>query len=146
MRRIKGIALNNVGDDSLKLVRANRRYSFYIRSLLDDPTFDVRSITTTTTTTEKPKPRSNNNNNNNRRVLIGTGNRFIIFKGSVKQNNKVYKTFLPSRVAFLLLLHLHLYKSQTDVGSFPSSVVVYTESTKLFAGICSLVHIRYPTL
>ena len=88
MRRIKGIALNNVGDDSLKLVRANRRYSFYIRSLLDDPTFDVRSITTTTTTTEKPESRrsNNNNNNNNGRVFVGTGNRFIIFKGSGKNH------------------------------------------------------------
>uniref|UniRef100_A0A7M5X840 GH18 domain-containing protein n=1 Tax=Clytia hemisphaerica TaxID=252671 RepID=A0A7M5X840_9CNID len=49
--QIKGITLNDVGDDSLNLVRANKRYSYYIRMLLDDPKFDVLSITTTTTTT-----------------------------------------------------------------------------------------------
>ena len=45
IQRITGIALNDVGDDS----RANRRYSSYMRSLLDGPT-----TTTTTTTTKKP--------------------------------------------------------------------------------------------
>ena len=45
MRRITGIALNDVGDDSTSLSRANRQYSFYMRNLLDDPRFNVYSFT-----------------------------------------------------------------------------------------------------
>ena len=92
MRRIKGIVLNNVGDDSRSLVRANRHYSFYIRSLLDDPTFDVLSITTTTT--KKPPPQVENRNNqvSVRRI----NNRFIIYKGSGKVSVQKLVSFVWS--------------------------------------------------
>lgn len=103
--------MNNVGDDSYKLSRANRRYSFYIRSLLDNPTFDVFSFTTTTTTTtKKPESRSNNNNNNNRRVLVGTGNRFIIYKGSGK-----YEVFIQKSSKFVCTIEMLMLKCSSII-------------------------------